>query len=111
MFVQQCNDIYVNPGEYKDKIIKLEGMYEAYPDKNTGKTYHIIYRKTPGCCGADGQAGFQFAYNGKMPKPNDWIKVAGTIELVKSNDGNDNIILHLIELEILDKRGAEFVFN
>ncbi|NPV89630.1 MAG: hypothetical protein HPY50_02485 [Firmicutes bacterium] len=109
MFIQQCDDIYMNPADYKDKIIKLEGMYQEYVNKNEEKTYRYIYRRTPGCCGADGEAGFQFTYNGKTPKPNDWIKVAGTIEVVKDSTGYENVILHLTELEVSDKRGAEFV--
>jgi uncharacterized membrane protein YcgQ (UPF0703/DUF1980 family) len=109
MFIQQCDDIYTNPDEYEDKVIKLEGIYEEYKDTNSGKTYHIIYRKTPGCCGSDGQIGFQFSYNGKMPKPNDWIKVVGTIKAIKDTDGNKDIILHLSELQVSDKRGTELV--
>jgi uncharacterized membrane protein YcgQ (UPF0703/DUF1980 family) len=109
MFIQQCDDIYTNPDEYEDKVIKLEGIYEEYKDTSSGKTYHIIYRKTPGCCGSDGQIGFQFSYNGKMPKPNDWIKVVGTIKAIKDTDGNKDIILHLSELQVSDKRGTELV--
>ncbi len=107
MFIQQCDDIYMNSNDYKDKIIKLEGMYQEYTDAS--ETYHIIYRKSPGCCGNDGEVGFQFTYNGEMPKPNDWIKVAGTIEVVKNSNGYEDIILHVTKLEVSDERGAEFV--
>jgi len=41
-----------------------------------------------------------------MPRPNDWIKVSGTIDAV-----NNNVIMNITQLEILELRGAEFVTN
>lgn len=110
MFIQQCNDVFLNPADYSGKIIKLEGLYDEYVDEETGETYHIIYRNTPGCCGADGAIGFSFTYEGEIPEPNDWIKVSGIAEVIKT-DGYDDVILHLTALEVTDQRGKEFVTN
>jgi uncharacterized membrane protein YcgQ (UPF0703/DUF1980 family) len=30
MFIQQCNDIYLNPEDYEGRTIKLEGIYDEY---------------------------------------------------------------------------------
>lgn len=111
MFIQQCDDIYMNAADYKGKVIKLEGMYQEFQDPDAGKTYHIIYRRSPGCCGTDGQVGFVFDYEGNMPKPDEWIKAAGTVEVVKDSNGYDNIMLRLSELEVSAVRGEEFVTN
>ncbi|WP_010243921.1 TIGR03943 family putative permease subunit [Acetivibrio cellulolyticus] len=106
-FIQQCNDIYTNLNDYKGKTIQLEGMYDSYTDEETGKTRHAVIRKSPGCCGNDGVVGFEFSYDGQMPKLNEWIKVTGTLEVEESED----IILHLSKLEVLEIRGKEFVTN
>lgn len=107
MFIQQCNDIYTNPNDYKGKTIQVEGMYDSYTDEKTGKTRHAVIRKSPGCCGSDGVVGFEFSYDEQMPNLNEWIKVTGTLEVEES----ENIILHLSKLEVLKIRGKEFVTN
>jgi len=104
MFIQQCNDIYINPSQYQGKIIQLEGIYDEF--QTDGKISRLIYRRSPGCCGDDGMVGFLFTYSGEMPRPNDWIKVSGTIDAV-----NNNVIMNITQLEILELRGAEFVTN
>ena len=47
-------------------------------------------------------------FDGELPKDNDWIKVTGKPELVKNGDFND-LYLNVTKLEVLEKRGAEFV--
>jgi len=114
MFIQQCIDIYNNPDDYKNKIVKLEGISDIWQDKNSLETCYFVYRKTPGCCGNDyGMMGFLFEYDGKKPKLNDWIAVEGTIKVTNDGNGNENgkVVLVLSKLEIKDKRGNDFVYN
>ncbi len=109
MFVTQCNDIFLNPGDYENKIIKIEGMYNEYEDSK-GKIHKYVYRNGPGCCGNDGVVGFEFFYDGNNPKRNDWIEAVGKVEVVKEA-GYINIVLNLDKLTVLDVRGAEIVTN
>lgn len=111
MFIAQCNDIYLNPDDYKGRTVKLEGIYDEYTDTESGKTYHYIIRYGPGCCGNDGVAGFEFFYDGNIPEPNDWIEVLGTIEIVDRDDGYQSVVIHLSKITVLEERGEEFVYN
>ncbi len=110
MFIAQCNDIYLNPSDYETNTIKIEGAYNMYTDEETGKTYYSVTRKGPGCCGNDGIAGFEFYYDGDMPKINDWIEVMRKIEMIKDGD-ETSVVLRLSKLTVLTERGAEFVSN
>jgi len=110
MFIAQCNDIYLNPEDYKNKTIKLEGIYDEYTDPDTNKTYYYVIRYGPGCCGNDGVAGFEILYDGDFPKLNDWIEVMGKIEFIKEDDA-EYVALRLSKLTVLDVRGAETVSN
>ncbi|MEI0602800.1 hypothetical protein R4K55_01145 [Brachyspira alvinipulli] len=110
MFINQCNDVYLNPDDYKGKIIKLEGIYDGFTDKETGEKLNFVFRYGPGCCGYDGVAGFEFNYNGKIPNPQDWIEVVGVVEILDI-DNYETIRLNAISLNVLDKRGKEFVAN
>lgn len=108
MFITQINDIYLNPDEYKDKKIKLEGFHSVV--EMDGETVHGVIRNGPGCCGNDGVAGFEFVWDGEYPKENDWLRVVGTLEIVEE-DGIEYMYLKASEVEVLEKRGAEFVAN
>jgi len=110
MFIAQCNDIYLNPDEYKNKTIKLEGIYDEYPNPTTGETCYYVIRYGPGCCGNDGVAGFEILYDGDAPKLKDWIEVVGNIEMLEDN-GTEYVALRLSKLTVLDVRGAENVSN
>ncbi len=110
MFIAQCNDVYLNPDDYQGKAVRLEGIYEGYMDEESGRTYHYIIRYGPGCCGYDGSAGFEFLFDGEIPKLNDWIEVVGTVEKVKENDA-EYVVLQASKVTVLDVRGAEFVSN
>ena len=35
MFINQCNDVYLNPDDYRGKLIKLEGIYDGFTDEET----------------------------------------------------------------------------
>jgi len=100
LFVQQINDINLNPQSYKDKIIQIEGYFGKYVDENHVEHYSV-YRKTAGCCGYDGAAGFEFVYKkGKINfKEDEWIYVEGHIAKGKNDIyGYDFIYLDAISV-------------
>ncbi|MDR1885966.1 MAG: hypothetical protein LBQ56_06785 [Synergistaceae bacterium] len=111
LFIQQCNDVYLNPDEYVGRTVRLEGIYDEFPDEESGETFRYVIRYGPGCCGNDGMAGFEFKYDGEAsPRQDDWIEATGTVELAGPVD-EEYVILRLSSLKIMDKRGAEFVSN
>ena len=112
MFIAQLNDIYFNHNDYLGKTIKYEGMFTASTWEEMGQTYYHVYRQSPGCCGADGQAGFEVVWpdgsNESFPNENDWCEVVGTLD---NYDEDGYIYLHIIldSLTVKNERGAEFV--
>jgi uncharacterized membrane protein YcgQ (UPF0703/DUF1980 family) len=126
MFIQQCNDIYLNPDEYLGRTVKLEGIYEEYTDEiddeinginGTSGTFRYVIRYGPGCCGNDGVAGFQVLFDGlgdldknPAPKQNDWVEAVGTVEW-DDREEEVSVLLKLSRLTVMEKRGAEFVKN
>jgi uncharacterized membrane protein YcgQ (UPF0703/DUF1980 family) len=110
LFVQQVRDIYLNPQSYGNKIIQIEGFFGKYTDENKQERYEV-FRKTAGCCGDDGTAGFEFVYKKEKLgfKENEWILVEA---LVKERviDGYDHIYLEAISVVKKDKgKAKEFV--
>jgi uncharacterized membrane protein YcgQ (UPF0703/DUF1980 family) len=83
LFVQQVKDIYLNPQNYKDKIIQIEGFFGKYSDGK--QEYYEVYRRTAGCCGDDGKAGFEFVYKAEKLsfKPDEWILVEAHVATEK----------------------------
>ncbi|MPN42533.1 hypothetical protein SDC9_190090 [bioreactor metagenome] len=70
-----------------------------------------MYRTGPGCCGNDGSmCGFEFTYNGTMPKEKDWIQVIGTLHTYEEN-GQTFLTLDASSVKVMDKRGAETVYR
>jgi len=110
MFITQCNDIYLNPDDYIDKIIKIEGLYYHMEDTQEEMTRHFVIRYGPACCVNDSSAGFEIRYDGEYPEIDDWIVVTGTIKKIQRN-GNDFVALNVISLEVSEERGAEQVIN
>ena len=106
LFIQQCNNIYLNPAEYMDKTIRLEGLFTI--GGFNGEEGYAIYRRTPGCCGDDGQVGFEISYSGEQPQENDWIAVEGTFAIEEKN-AKKHLVLHVSKLDIKEERGAEFI--
>ncbi len=108
-FIQQAMDIQLNPQDYSDKIINIEGLFEKYVDENKIERY-IVYRKTAGCCGDDGSVGFEFLYKkGKLDiKPGEWILVEGHVLEKADKEGNNLIYLDAISVT-KKKKGTEFV--
>jgi len=112
LFLAQINDIYLNEAEYLGRTIRYEGMFTRYTWEEVGKTYYAVYRRSPGCCGADGQAGFEVIWpegSGKAyPKENDWVQVVGTLERFEEY-GQSGLRICLDSLTVKSERGAEFV--
>ncbi len=112
MFIAQLNDIYLNQDDYLGKTIRYEGMFTQYHWDDTDMTYYMVYRQSPGCCGADGQAGFEVVWpegaDSTYPSENDWCQVVGTLE---AYDEAGQSYLHIVldSLTVLQERGAEFV--
>ncbi|MCL1956146.1 MAG: hypothetical protein FWF63_02385 [Fibromonadales bacterium] len=81
LFVQQVRDIYLNPQTYGDKIVQIEGFFEKYMDDDNHEHYEI-FRKTAGCCGDDGRAGFEFVYKKERLnfRQNEWIMVEAIVK-------------------------------
>ena len=107
LFVQQVSDIYLNPQTYGDKIVQIEGFFEKYMDFNNKERYGV-FRKTAGCCGDDGRAGFEFVYKKEKLKfrQYEWIMVEA---IVKGNTAND-VYLEAISVTKKDKgKAKEFV--
>ncbi|WFA08936.1 hypothetical protein [Tissierella sp. Yu-01] len=108
VFLAQIDDIYYNYEDYKDKTIKLEGMYGVFYSWDGESSASVVYRNGPGCCGNDGWGGFLLNYDGEYPSENDWIEVIGKPELV-ANDEFMDLYLNVISIKVMEVRGAEFV--
>jgi hypothetical protein len=116
MFIAQTNDVYLNPQEYVGKTIKLEGLFklEQYAG-GADAPYCFVIRYGPGCCGYDGNAGFEVAWDSpgtldakKYPREDDWVEAVGELKYYDEDD-YPFLYIALSSLKVLDKRGAEFV--
>ncbi|MDR2595352.1 MAG: hypothetical protein LBC87_11340 [Fibromonadaceae bacterium] len=106
LFVQQVSDIYLNPQSYGDKIVQIEGFFEKYIDENNQERY-AVFRKTAGCCGDDGRAGFEFVYKKEKLKfmQNEWIMVEAIVR-----ERTADVYLEAISVVKKDKgKAKEFV--
>jgi uncharacterized membrane protein YcgQ (UPF0703/DUF1980 family) len=124
MFIAQINDIYLNPEDYLGKTLVYEGLFDSYLYPETGVTYRYVIRYGPGCCGTDGNAGFEVSWDDappaqsgdpakgltlrKYPKKNDWVEVRGVLKAY-DEDGFEYLHIVLSSLKVLDVRGAEYV--
>ena len=116
MFIAQVNDVYLNRNDYMGKTIKLEGLFK-YGEAG-GREYCFVIRNGPGCCGDDGQVGFEVSWlppgeapesdRDVYPKINDWVEAQGVLTRYEEL-GQGFLYLALSEINVLDKRGAEFV--
>lgn len=109
VFLAQINDIYSNFQDYEKKTIIVEGMFSHFKSSDEQNDIPVVYRRGPGCCGNDGWGGFLLKYEGALPKENDWIKVIGKPLLEKTEKGYYNLYLKVESIEVLSKRGAEYV--
>ncbi|MFV0351764.1 MAG: hypothetical protein ACK5JF_05575 [Oscillospiraceae bacterium] len=108
MFIAQINDIYLNGQDYLGKTIRYEGIYDEYYDEAGDTTYRYVIRYGPGCCGNDGNAGFEIVWDGEMPQDTDWVRLEGVLEAYEYN-GWQFLCVNVSYLEVLQERGAEYV--
>ena len=118
MFITQFNDINLNQKDYLGKTIKLEGMFKKLSWNDN--TYSFVYRRAPGCCGDDGEVGFEVSWDENYagisqgddgrtyPVLNEWVEATGTLKSY-NNSGYPFLFIALSDLNVLEKRGAEFV--
>lgn len=114
MFIAQTNDVYLNANDYIGKTIKYEGMFFSYLYEPTDGMVYTVIRYGPGCCGDDGQAGFEVVWDEEsgIQKPNedDWVEAIGVLEWYEEL-GFQYLRLNLKSLRVLDQRGAETVLQ
>ncbi|GHU55387.1 hypothetical protein AGMMS49975_17110 [Clostridia bacterium] len=112
MFIAQVNDIYTNYKDYLGKTIKYEGVFDSYlADEAANKYYYYVIRFGPGCCGNDGNVGFEVQLDGdspEYPKQDDWVEVVGTLEQY-DDDGYQYLTLKASSLTVFEERGLENV--
>jgi zinc transport system permease protein len=109
MFIAQTNDVYLNPEDYMGKTIKLEGLFKT--EAGYGNTsYCFVIRYGPGCCGYDGNAGFEVAWDASRTYPTEdaWVEAVGVLSSYEE-DGFPYLYLALSDLTVKEDRGAEFV--
>jgi putative membrane protein len=111
MYVTYINEIYTNAEDYLGRTIRLQGMFASAYDEASDSTYTYVYRVGPGCCGNDGSmCGFEFSWDGEMPKTDDWIEVTGTLDEYEQ-DGLTYLTLRAKTVEEKAERGAENVYR
>jgi uncharacterized membrane protein YcgQ (UPF0703/DUF1980 family) len=112
MFIAQVNDVYLNPEDYLGRTIKLEGLFKS--EQYGEQPYCFVIRYGPGCCGNDGNSGFEIAWNNQdatdkpYPDVDDWVEATGVLQTYEE-DGYPYLYLALSSLNVLNNRGAEFV--
>ncbi|MDR2629530.1 MAG: hypothetical protein LBC60_01250 [Spirochaetaceae bacterium] len=110
MFIAQTNDVYLNPEDYLGKTIKLEGLFKS--EIGYENSYCFVIRYGPGCCGYDGNAGFEVAWDNSggrsYPEEDAWVEAVGKLQSYDEN-GYPYLYLSLTSLTVKEKRGAEFV--
>ena len=85
-FIESTNDVYVNLDEYVGKTIKMQGLIYSYEGAGDRLCYAVV-RNTPGCCGNDGLAGLDIAYDKDYPEEDTWVEVIGVVTKEKSYGG------------------------
>ena len=113
MFISQVNDVYLNPEDYLGKTIKLEGLFKM--EQGYDKSYCFVLRYGPGCCGYDGNVGFEVAWDKEKEKPypgeDAWVEATGELKTYEEDGEMEFLYLDLISLNVLDKRGQETVMQ
>ena len=111
MFIGQVNAIYMNADDFLGKTIKLQGIFKRGQWEAHGEWFYFVLRYGPGCCGDDGNVGFEVKWSDSQdyPPPESWVEAVGILKSDKVNDSRSYIYLDLISLTVLDKRGEEFV--
>jgi uncharacterized membrane protein YcgQ (UPF0703/DUF1980 family) len=113
MFLAQVNDVYLNPEDYLGKTIKLEGLFKE--EQGYDKSYCFVLRYGPGCCGNDGNVGFEVAWAKEDTQPypavDSWVEATGKLKTYEEDGYNQYLYLDLSSLNVLSKRGAETVLQ
>ena len=113
MFISQVNDVYLNPEDYLGKTIKLEGLFKI--EQGYDKSYCFVLRYGPGCCGYDGNVGFEVSWNKDKEKPypgeDSWVEATGELKTYEEDGYAEFLYLDLVSLNVLDKRGQEKVMQ
>jgi uncharacterized membrane protein YcgQ (UPF0703/DUF1980 family) len=115
MFISQVNDVYLNPEDYLGKTIKLEGLFKT--DQGYDKTYCFVLRYGPGCCGYDGNVGFEVLWNKdnerkkSYPREDAWVEATGELKTYEEDGDNKFLYLDLVSLNVLNRRGRETVLQ
>ena len=114
MFIAQINDVYLNFEDYLGKTIKLEGIFKSEQFYDDAEPYLFVIRYGPGCCGTDGNAGFEVKWDKDRMRPypavESWVSATGVLKI--EEEGNAKYLyLDLSSLDVLSKRGAEVVLQ
>ena len=116
MFASQVSDVYLNAEDYLGKTVKLEGIFksEQYFDKD--EPYCFVIRYGPGgCCGYDANIGFEVAWARENAKPypeiDSWVEATGVLKMYEEDGYSQYLYLDLSSLNVLSKRGAEYVLQ
>ncbi len=89
MVYSEVNDMMVYPEKYKDKTIKMTGIYTAFHDENTNKSYYAcIIEDATACCkqGIEFELTEDYKYPDDYPKEDDQVTVVGTFDTYKEGD-------------------------
>lgn len=113
MFISQINDVYLNKEDYLGKKIKIEGLFKM--EQGYDKSYCYVLRYGPGCCGYDGNVGFEVSWNKDKEKPypdeDSWVEATGELKTYEEDGYAEFLYLDLVLLNVLDKRGQEKVMQ
>ncbi len=104
LFIAQINDIYTNAQDYVGKTIRYEGVFDFYAYNDTGDMFYSVIRYGPGCCGNDGNVGFEVKWDKPYPAQDDWVRAEGVLEEYEE-DGQPYLRLNATKLEVLQERG------
>lgn len=120
IFITEVSYIKNHPDEYLGKKIKLQGYY--YLDRENEEVINCVVRNAENYSGQNGIVGFEFTYDGELPKENDWIEVVGVLEecdsghLEEESNTNDedghnyvHVRLKLESIKVMDTRGQDTV--
>jgi uncharacterized membrane protein YcgQ (UPF0703/DUF1980 family) len=111
MFISQVNDIYLNAEDYLGKTVKLEGIFKQ--EQGYEKSYCFVLRYGPGCCGTDGNVGFEVAWANEdaqsYPAIDSWVEATGVLKTYEEDGYAQYLYLDLSSLDVLSRRGAETV--
>ena len=110
LFIAQINDVYRNRNDYLGKTIKLEGIFKEWQYDEEEKTYNYVLRYGPGCCGDDGNVGFEvmLAENLEYPEHDSWVEATGELKTYMENS-QSILYLDLFSLVVMNTRGMEYV--